>query len=107
MPIVNRPVPELNSGWLSASALIELDRVSFAMDGLPSRPTYNSEIERWPSKFMRGGGSGRVLSPPQHLDYLRRCRSPTPLCCVFRCLVGNGALIFLVDPNRSNMSAVR
>src|SRR5689334_20155295 len=32
MPIVNRPVPALNSGWPSASALKELDRVSFAMD---------------------------------------------------------------------------
>jgi hypothetical protein len=31
MPIVNRPVPELKEGWLSASALKEPDFVSFAM----------------------------------------------------------------------------
>jgi hypothetical protein len=31
MPIVNRPVPELKEGWLSASALNEPDFVSFAM----------------------------------------------------------------------------
>jgi hypothetical protein len=31
MPIVNRPVPELKEGWLSARTLNEPDRVSFAM----------------------------------------------------------------------------
>jgi hypothetical protein len=31
IPIVNRPVPELKEGWLSASALNEPDFVSFAM----------------------------------------------------------------------------
>lgn len=31
MPMVNRPVPELKVGWLSARALNEPDRVSFAM----------------------------------------------------------------------------
>jgi hypothetical protein len=31
MPIVNRPVPELKEGWLSASALNEPAFVSFAM----------------------------------------------------------------------------
>ena len=31
MPMVNRPEPELKEGWLSASALKEPDRVSFAM----------------------------------------------------------------------------
>ena len=39
MPMVNRPVPALNTGWPSASALTELDRVSFAMVNAVTRLT--------------------------------------------------------------------
>ena len=39
MPMVNRPVPALKTGWPSASALTELDRVSFAMVNAVTRLT--------------------------------------------------------------------
>ena len=66
MPMVNRPVPELKEGWLSASALNEPDFVSFAMNLGPVRNTKLHRNNRLPVKTFQ-------------LSSMSSCRRPAGL----------------------------
>jgi hypothetical protein len=69
MPIVNRPVPELKAGWLSASAPTSFLRASFAMVVVVGDRTRNS---------CSRGGSDKTTTLREAGDHVvREHKSPT------------------------------